>query len=113
MFGLVYGLRNGCAARTQSLVYKRLGSLPAPHPAFQPATTAMYYGLYCLTSFPVPWGAYNYHPNRTQELPFRPRPGCEFRSILGLINDPDPHALTDVVGSGLDYYKAHATNPDP
>jgi len=75
----------------------------------------MYYGLYCFTRVPDLWGTYDYRFNRTRELLFRPQPNCESRSILVLIDDPNPRVLTvhTTVGSGLDYFKAHAPNHDP
>ena len=73
------------------------------------------YNFYCYINAPGSWGRSNYSFNRPNEPLFRSQPGCESHSILGPIHDPDVQVLTvyTAVGSGLDYYQAHAVNPDP
>lgn len=67
---------------------------------------------YYRSSAPSTWGTSNYRFNQPPEPHFRPQPTCEPDSILTHQQYSPPH-LHDIQGGGLDYYQAHAINPDP
>lgn len=68
---------------------------------------------YYRSSAPGTWGTSNYRFGHPREPLFRPQSTCEFHPIL--ISRRRSCILTPytTLGGGLDYYQAHAVDPDP
>ena len=67
---------------------------------------------YYRSSAPQTWGTSNYRFGYPPEPTFRPHNTCEPHPTL-ICRDPRVLTVYVTTGNGLDYYQAHAMNPDP